>query len=83
MADKDIDSTNVEQAPNTPKKGIFNSRSPKLEEIHWFNKSPAKQQSILSEGIPDLFITVLTVSFIILLSAFSQVFSPQNSSSKV
>ena len=36
-------STKVEQAPNTPKKGIFNSRKPKLEEIHWFNKSPAKQ----------------------------------------
>ena len=36
-------STNVEHAPNTPKKGIFSSRRPKLEEIHWFSKSPAKQ----------------------------------------
>jgi len=33
-------------------------------------------------GISDLPITVFTVSFIILLSAFSHVFSPQNSSSK-
>ena len=65
------------------KKGIFMSRNPKLEEIHWFNKSPAKQRSILSEETPDLWITVLAVSFIILLSAFSQVFSPQNSSSNV
>ena len=62
---------------------MFNSLKPKLEEIHWFNKSPANRQSILSLGTPDLDITVLTVSFIILLSAFSQVFSPQNSSSKV
>ena len=83
IALKLIDSTNVEHAPKTPKKGKFNSRKPKLEEIHWFNKSPAKQQSIWSEEIPDLLITVLTVSFIILLSAFSQVFSPQNSSSNV
>ena len=36
-------SAKVEHAPNTPKNGIFNSRNPKLEEIHWFNKSPAKQ----------------------------------------
>ena len=36
-------STKVEQAPKTPKNGILSSRSPKLEEIHWFNKSPAKQ----------------------------------------
>ena len=27
-------STKVEQAPKIPKKGIFNSRNPKLEEIH-------------------------------------------------
>ena len=40
-APKDKDSTKVEQAPKTPKKGIFNSLKPKLEEIHWFNKSPA------------------------------------------
>ena len=32
----------------------FISRNPKLEEIHWFNKSPAKQKSILSEETPDL-----------------------------
>ena len=32
--------------------------------------------------IPDFAITILTVSFIILLSDFSHVFSPQNSSSK-
>ena len=36
-------STNVEQAPNIPMKGKLESRSPKLEEIHWFSKSPAKQ----------------------------------------
>ena len=75
-------STNVEQAPNTPKKGTFNSRRPKLEEIHWFNKSPAKQYWISVAAIPDLATTAFTFSFIILLSAFSQVFSPQNSSSK-
>ena len=58
IAPKLKDSTNVEHAPNTPKNGIFNSLSPKLEEIHWFNKSPAKIQSILSIEIPDLEITV-------------------------
>mgnify|MGYP007127196071 FL=1 len=79
---KHILSTKVEQAPKTPKKGIFNSLSPKLEEIHWFSKSPAKQKSILVAGIPDFKITELTFSFIILLSAFSHVSSPQNSSSK-
>ena len=42
-------STKVEQAPNIPRKGILSARSPKLEEIHWFNKSPAKQYSILLE----------------------------------
>ena len=83
IADRAIDSTKVEHAPNTPKNGMLSSRSPKLEEIHWLSKSPAKQQSIFSDGIPDLLITVFTVSFIILLSAFSQVFSPQNSSSSV
>ena len=36
-------STKVEQAPNIPIKGISKSRRPKLEDIHWFNKSPAKQ----------------------------------------
>ena len=36
-------STKVEQAPNIPKKGIFNPLNPKLDDIHWFNKSPAKQ----------------------------------------
>lgn len=36
-------STKVEHAPKIPKKGKFNSRNPKLEEIHWFSKSPAKQ----------------------------------------
>ena len=77
------DSTKVEHAPNTPKKGILNSLRPKLEDKHWFKRSPAKQQSICSEGIPDFVITVFTVSFIIFLSAFSQVFSPQNSSSRV
>lgn len=75
-------STNVEQAPNTPKNGMFDSRSPNEEEIHWFNKSPAKQKSMLFTGIEDLAIHEVTVSFIILLSAFSQLFSPQNSSSK-
>ena len=36
-------STNVEQAPNTPKYGMFVSLNPKSLDIHWFNKSPAKQ----------------------------------------
>ena len=75
-------STKVEQAPNIPKNGIFKSLKPKLEEIHWFNKSPAKQYSISVIEIPDFAIAILTVSLIILLSDFSQVFSPQNSSSK-
>ena len=75
-------STKVEQAPKIPKNGIFNSLNPKLEEIHWFNKSPAKQYSISDDAIPDFEIAIFTVSFIILLSDFSHVFSPQNSSSK-
>ena len=36
-------STNVEQAPNIPYNGIPSSLNPKLEEIHWLSKSPAKQ----------------------------------------
>lgn len=36
-------STKVEQAPKIPKKGMPKSLNPKLDEIHWFNKSPAKQ----------------------------------------
>ena len=36
-------STNVEQAPNIPKKGMFKSRKPKFVDIHWFKRSPAKQ----------------------------------------
>lgn len=36
-------STKVEHAPNIPKKGTPNSLKPKLEDIHWFSKSPAKQ----------------------------------------
>jgi len=79
---RQIASINVEHAPNIPKKGMFKERSPKQEEIHWFNKSPAKQKSISLLDIPDLVIAIFTVSFIILLSAFSQVFSPQNSSSR-
>ena len=77
-----IDSTKVEQAPKTPKNGIFNSLSPKEDEIHWFSKSPAKQKSISDWAILDFAIAIFTVSFINLLSAFSQDFSPQNSSSK-
>ena len=65
-----------------PINGIFESRKPKLEEIHWFNKSPAKQYSNSVTAIPDFAITAFTVSLIILLSDFSQVFSPQNSSSR-
>jgi len=79
---KHILSTKVEQAPKTPKNGIFISLKPKLEEIHWLSKSPAKQKSMLEELILLLAIAIFTVSFIILLSAFSQLFSPQNSSSK-
>ena len=29
-----LDSTKVEHAPNIPKKGIFKSRSPKVDDIH-------------------------------------------------
>lgn len=36
-------STNVEQAPKIPKNGMFVSLKPKLVEIHWFKRSPAKQ----------------------------------------
>ena len=38
-----IPSTKVEQAPNMPYKGIPSSLKPKLEDIHWLSKSPAKQ----------------------------------------
>ena len=79
---KIIDSTKVEQAPNTPKKGILESLRPNDDEIHWFNKSPAKQKSKSEEAILALEIAVLIVSLINLLSAFSQELSPQNSSSK-
>ena len=50
--------------------------------MHWFKRSPAKQKSIASDASLDFVSAVFTVSLIILLSAFSQVFSPQNSSSK-
>ena len=32
----------VEHAPYCPKKGIPRLRRPKVEEIHWFNRSPAR-----------------------------------------
>jgi hypothetical protein len=77
-----IDSIKVEHAPNNPMYGMFDSLYAKLDAIHWFNKSPAKQKSISLGGMFAFAIRELTVSFTILLSAFSQDFSPQNSSSK-
>jgi len=61
---------------------MFESLTPKQDEIHWFNKSPEKQKSIEEEGSLLLLIQVFIVSFRILVSAFSQVSSPQNSFSK-
>ena len=71
-------SAKVEHAPNIPKYGIFVSRSPKLDEIHWLSKSPEITKSISFVAIPDFASNPDTFSFIILLSAFSQVSSPQN-----
>ena len=81
MLPKRFVSTKVEHAPNTPKNGIFKSLKPKLEEIHWLIKSPAKHISTSLTASPDLLITSSAVSLTNLLSAFSQDSSPQNSSS--
>ncbi|CCX38807.1 unknown [Clostridium sp. CAG:1013] len=53
----------VEQAPYWPKKGIWKSISPKVEEMHWFSKSPARMKSTPSGPKPAFSKAMETASF--------------------
>ena len=66
-----------------PKKGIFISLSPKLEEMHWLSKSPAKPKVYVltrNSRFSNNGVYILLYNFTFCL--FPKSFSPQNSSSK-
>ena len=62
----------VEQAPYWPRKGMRKSSRPKVEEMHWFSKSPARMKSTSSGRAPAFERAWATASCCSWASAFSQ-----------
>ena len=73
----------VEHAPYCPKKGTWYPITPKVEEMHWFSKSPAKIRSRSSGPSPARASARATASFCSWASACSQVSMPRLVSPKV
>ena len=73
----------VEQAPYCPRKGIPKERRPKVEEMHWFSRSPASKKSMPPEGSPLFPSASSSAFFCSMASAFSQLSCPRELSEKV
>ena len=73
----------VEQAPYCPRKGMPKSSSPKVEEMHWLSKSPARMKSTSWGERPAFSNAKVTASFWRRASAFSQLSSWRVVSPKV